>query len=179
MPDHTKSTTKPKTVKNTHKAPKTRKNQPVTFQEALAPAIPLAPTAPLPVKLPGLPRLSNRQLRTSLIIIWALVVITAGAGFGLLLRGRPITTSPTPVPVADANLGIAAASSPAITGVMKQSSPTLKVTSASAVAQAQSGQPFTTANIDTYQPADDSSALQPGYLSAPSPQGTRGTDPVE
>ncbi len=179
MPANEKTTSKRKTTKAARKAPKTRKNQPVTFQEVLTPALPLAPATLLPAGLAGFPHLSDRTLRTLLIVIWLFALIAAGAGLGLLLRGHSIALGPAPEPVASTKLSVGTVTSPDIAGTVKPDAPNLTVTPASAVSQASAGQPFATANIDTYQAATGPDTLQPGYSSAPSPQGTRGTDPVE
>lgn len=179
MPATSNSNARPKSTKTTRKARKTSKNQPITFQESLVPTMPLAPALPRPAQTLGMPHLSDRALRSGIVVVWIMAMVAAGAGLGLLMRSHVTSVTPPPVPIASASINVAATPSQAIAGSAKAVQPELAIAPSQSVDQARAGQPFAAAGIQIYQSTADLDALQPGYWSAPSPQGTRGTDPIE
>src|SRR5437879_7878935 len=91
-------------MNTSYKAKKSPRNQPVKFDETLAAALPAA--APV-----SRPRLSLRQIRIGLGIIWVAASLTAGLGVGRLIKAAtaPLASSEAPAPVATANLAVTAA----------------------------------------------------------------------
>jgi|GEM_PF-2000699 len=166
-------------AKATRKPRKTAKNRPITFQETMTPALPLAPALPLPAALPGLPRWSRRTVRNLLVTIWVLAALAAGIGLGLRFRYHPVAASPAPAPVAIASLSVTRTTAAGISAIAAPQTQNLHVTPSASVNQADIVPLFAATSATSYQPAAGPEALQPGYASAASPQGTQGTDPVE
>lgn len=165
----------PASVKASKKARKKPKNQPVTFSETLAPAPAYAPVADVSF------RLSERQQRAGLTIIWvaAMVLIGIAVGWRIVAAQRSAVATPPGRPVAASPVNVAALGyNPSVAEPVPASQAALTVTRAAAVTQAAAGSPFITFSVGTFQPADGPDALQPGFQTELTPQGTVGTNRV-
>jgi hypothetical protein len=159
------------------KAKKTRRNQPVVFDETLIATLPLTPAPAAHQESTRSPRLTARQIHLGLGLIWILAAITGGIGIGrLILEARRPATVEAPVPVATAEVRIIPLTTTVITTSHQVTQPNLTVGSSSAVSQAQAGQPFAVMALASYQAATPD--LQPGFLPAGLPQGNLGTTAV-
>ncbi|HEX3082647.1 MAG TPA: hypothetical protein VHQ86_05380 [Candidatus Saccharimonadia bacterium] len=160
------------------KAKKTRRNQPVTFEETLS-AAPVMPVAAAPAEKAG-PRLSNRQFQGALVLVWMAAAVIGGIGVGRLILATkaPVSFEP-PVPVAKATVVVAPA--PA-TAAIVLSRPVFAADLAHAPAtspmQAQVGMPVSTLSLASIQGAKGPAGLQPGFNPTGFPQGNIGTSPV-
>jgi hypothetical protein len=154
-------------MKNT---PKKKADQ-IVFRETLSPTIPLAPTADI---------LTPYQVRSLVVIVWALAAIALGVGVGLLLTPKPNNTATiTPPDVQTADIPLASAQTPTTITVKAPVSATLAGTaSALGVTQAQAGTPIQTVSSNYLQPSAVPAAYAPGFGSYQNLQGTIGTTPV-
>jgi hypothetical protein len=160
------------------KPKKTPRNKPLKFDETLSVSMPVPATSPVTA------RLTFRQIRLILGLIWVLAAVMAGIGIGRLIHNAstPLAKAEAPVPVASAQIQVLAASAfltPAIIAENIYVQPTLRVESSTAVNQAQVGTVITTLNSSMYQPATEPDSLQPGFNHFGRPQGTIGTALVE
>jgi len=157
------------------KARKKPRNQPVTFSETLAPASQYVPAAGVSLHL------SERQQRAGLTIIWVTVMILLGiaAGWRIVANQRSAATPPPGRPIAQNPVNVAPLTfNPAIAPPTPTALADLTVSAAPATTQAAVGSPFVTFSIGTFQPADSPDALQSGFQTTITAQGTVGTDPV-
>lgn len=155
------------------KAKKTKRNQPVVFDETLAQALPL-PAAAAPA------RVRPNPAKLGLIVIWVFAALAAGVGVGRLIKdaaqpvvfdaGTPIATADLMVtPVLDGT---------AIAQPVYTDEPALAVQSSVAVTQAQAGNITATVSAAGYQSATNMTVLQPGFALYNRVQGTAGTAAV-
>jgi hypothetical protein len=157
------------------KPKKTRKNQPVNFNEVLSPAF--MPAAPLASASPSP---NAAKLKVALWIIWPAAVILGGIGIGRLIVAS--TSAPqraaAPAPVATAHVAVAPTTNSAALVLPSAAAPAspIAITPSTAVNQAQAGSPFQTASIAIFQPT--AITLQPGFATFGSIQGKLGTNPV-
>ncbi len=174
---------------------RTARNRPPMFDESLASAIPggviparpeSAPASDPPAAAPARRGITHRQARIGLTLIWAAAAIAGGIGAGRLVSAslRPAVAAEAPAPVATAAVAVAPAISGQIAGAVSaeaagQDSGKLAPTSQSqSVAQAQAGSPFSTIALATFQAAQPSDSLMPGYNHFGHSQGNIGTVPV-
>jgi len=160
------------------KAKKTPRNRPVTFEESLV-AANFGPAA-TPAAPANTSRLSDKQWRLALSLVWAGAAITLGIGLGrliLLARTSPLAAE-QPVPVAKANIHVVSMVVPAVTLARATIQPGLVRSTATNPKQAQVGTPISTLSGFTLQGATGSDALQPGFNHFGRPQGNIGTTPV-
>ena len=158
----------------TKKASKTNRNQPANFDETLAAAI------DMPVGISQPPRLTLRQLRLALSVVWVAAALIAGVGIGRMIsdaRNAAIITEP-PVPVATANISTTKVDAGAIGRAQAISTLSLRVVPSEAIMQAQAGNVFAVMSAANLQQVNTFNALQPGYDSFVHSQGNIGTTPV-
>ena len=155
------------------------RNQPVQFGETLNSTL---PSAVIPVT--GT-RVSLEKARLGLGIIWVAAAVSAGIGFGLLIRTHSSGNSVAvyPAPVATLQLSVQSASAKVLTSGPVVLAPSvayapLAVRFASSYLQAQSGSTLSTISAGLSQGALGTVALQPGFVQAPLPQGNIATSPV-
>jgi hypothetical protein len=151
--------------------PKKRKSlEQVTFRETLTQAMPLAPTPEL---------LTPYQLRSMVVILWAIGAIAVGVAVGLMITPRPsdqLTANPAAV---SGTITLATPPSVSIQSA-PVSSPELGGTvTPIATTQAQAGNPIQTVSSNYLQPSSTPMTYSPGYSLYNSLQGTIGTSPVE
>jgi hypothetical protein len=143
------------------------------FHESLVQTLP---------QVPEMKKLTDKQLRTALYIMWGGATVLAGGAIGLLINRSqtqaPIAVSPTPVTqVSLAVSSVSTGSLLAVAATQQQSS--LKIVPATSVDQATAGSPLTTELLASYQGAQSPNALDPGYINDGALQGTIGTASVE
>lgn len=160
------------------KAKKTKRNQPVVFDETLSTTM-LLPAAPV-AAAPATARTRTNPAKFGLVAIWILAALAAGVGVGRLIKdsaqpvmfdaGTPIATADlTVTPVLDGT---------AIAQPVYTDEPALTVQSSAAVMQAQAGNITATVSAAGYQPATNMTVLQPGFALYNRVQGTTGTAAV-
>lgn len=155
-------------------APKTNRNQPSSFEETIAASV------SMPVAATDRPRLTLRQIRLGLSVVWVAAALIAGVGIGRMIndsRNAAVSTEP-PAPVATANVTATATVSGSIASAQVVSAPDVKVVPAADITQAQAGNVFATLSIANFQPANTSNSLQPGFSNLVTTQGNIGTNPV-
>jgi len=87
-------------MKYTKKASKTKRNQPANFDETLAVSM------DMPASISDQPRLTLRQIRLGLSVVWVAAAIIAGIGIGRMVidaRNAAIIAEP-PAPIASAKV---------------------------------------------------------------------------
>jgi hypothetical protein len=159
------------------RAPKKPKNQPRPFDETLAPSMPL-PASASQTPAAATPRLSDRQLRIGMVIIWVAVMVLVGTALGLRLLSGQTSDALPGVPVATATVTVG--SLPPALPIADATPPSYsqpKVINSLSVQQAQSGIPFRVIAGVAYQPTAGPDALQPGYATGVRLQGNQGTTP--
>jgi len=156
------------------KAPKTNRNQPSDFDETLATSF------SMPVSVSGRSRLTIRQIRLGLGVVWVAAALLAGVGVGRMIKdaaGGSAGAVP-PAPIALAKVTVANAAPGSISRARAISVIDMKVAPAAAISQAQSGSVFITASVASLQDTNSFNALQPGYNNFVTTQGNIGTNPV-
>lgn len=155
-------------MKNT---PKRRKEtDQIVFRETLAQTMPYAPSTTI---------LTPYQLRSMVVVVWALAAIALGVGLGLLLTPKPTTQAViTPAQVQTADLSFATPSNPTI-NENAPVQPTLAGTVTPVqVTQAGAGNPVQTVSSNYLQPTAVPTAYVTGYSAYENLQGNIGTSPV-
>ena len=139
-------------------APKSSRNQPPVFAEAMA--APLQPALPGfdDFALPTLRRPSRRWQLAGIVLVWLGAVCALGIGIGQVLSSRNTSLTMPGIPVTTQSLAVAPVSASSLT------------TSSTSI--------NTTLSLAAYQPAQGSSTLQPGFVPFAPAQGTIGTAPV-
>lgn len=160
------------------RAPKKPKNQPRPFQETLAPTLPLAAaTSDSPAS--ASPRITDRQLRVGIVIVWIAVMILVGTALGLRLLSNQTSDAVPGVPIASVPVNVTSLPKALpIVNADPGSYPQPRVVNMPSVQQAQSGSPFQVIAGTAYQPTAGPDALQPGYTTGVRLQGTQGTAPA-
>lgn len=155
-------------MKNT---PKKRKEvDQLVFRETLAQTMPYAPATNV---------LTPYQLRSMVVVVWALAAIALGVGVGLLLTPKPAqqaVTAPTQVQTAD--LSMAKPSTAAIIDTAPVSAVLSGTVTPVQVTQAQAGEPVQTVSSNFLQPTAVPTAYVTGYSAYQNLQGNIGTTPV-
>ena len=155
-------------------APKTNRNQPSNFEETIAASV------SMPVAATDRPRLTLRQIRLGLSVVWVAAALIAGVGIGRMINdatSAALSTEP-PAPIAVAKVIAARSVSGSIGRAQVVPAADMKVAPAADITQAQAGNVFATLSIANFQPANTPSALQPGYSDSVRSQGNIGTLPV-
>ena len=156
------------------KAPKTPRNQPTDFDETLAASV------HMPASISSRTRLTLRQIRLGLGVVWVAAALLAGVGVGRMIKDATGSSAvPVPAaPIALSKVTVASISVGTISLGQIITSPSLKVSPDTAISQAQSGSVFATASIVVLQDTNSLNALQPGYNNFVTTQGNIGTDAV-
>ncbi len=162
-------------MSQTKKASKTNRNQPANFDETLAASI------NMPASISEQPRLSLRQVRLALSVVWVIAAIIAGVGVGRMIsdaRNVAIIAEPA-TPIAASKVTAAAITSGNISSPRIIPSTIAKVTPAEAIMQAQAGSIMTSVPASNLQAVDRLNSLLPGYDTNVHTQGNIGVDPVK
>jgi hypothetical protein len=139
----------------------------------------LAPVMPTTVPSMSARAVSPRLVRGTMIVLWVLAAIAAGAGIGaLIIANRTVVSTAPGLPVAKSDVKVASVAAPALVPAAAATTSDLKVTSASDVDQSQLTNFWTVAQASSLQPSDGYTALQPGFTAYGPGQGGNGTDPV-
>jgi hypothetical protein len=155
---------------------RTDKPRPNDFHESLSPVLPSVPLYPL-----GSRALPSSFTRYGLIVLWVLIVVLAGIGIGLAIKGIGVTaqTSASPYPIAAQTLTVRPVTGPALThGASASSKVMLTVAPAASVDQVNTPDVWKMALQAAYQPAAGPQSLAPGFTNYGLGQGGSGTDPV-
>jgi len=157
------------------KAKKTPRNQPVRFDESLIQTLPLVMLAP--ARTSAQP--TRKNLQAGLVIAWITATLCAGVGIGrLIIASQEVSILEPPAPVATAEVRVAPLKTDTITLAQPVAEQLAGIAPATAIAQAQAGQPFAVIATSAYQPAADSDALQTGFNHLGRIQGNIGTPAV-